>query len=78
MEKWECWLIDDRQQLDFIRNRNAWAMLQTIVMIRSQRQEGDKVTSLLKQERSTRRGIANKRLKAAWDDAYLLKVLQPG
>lgn len=140
VEKRECWLIDDRQQLDFIRNCNAWAKLQTIVMIRCQRQEGDKVTSqdryfissartdaqqllaakrahwgienelhwtldvafqedkhqlagngaanfavlrhiatsLLKQEKSAKCGIANKRLKAAWDDAYLLKVLHPG
>jgi hypothetical protein len=35
-------------------------------------------TSLLKQEKSARRGIANKRLKAVWADAYLLKLLQPG
>jgi predicted transposase YbfD/YdcC len=139
IEKRECWLIDDGAQLDFIRNRQAWAGLKTIVMIRSQRQEGDKVTikeryfisnlvadaqqllsakrshwgienqlhwtidvafqedkhqlagngaanfavlrhiatSLLKQEKSAKCGIANKRLLAAWDEGYLLKVLQP-
>lgn len=140
-EKRECWIIDDPQQLGFIRNGVAWAKLQTIIMIRSQRQEGTKIssedryfissavadarqllaakrahwgiendlhwtldvafredthqleagngpanfavlrhiaTSLLKQEKSARCGIANKRLKAAWDDDYLLKVLQPG
>jgi predicted transposase YbfD/YdcC len=32
--------------------------------------------SLLKQERTLRRGIRTKRLKAAWDQQYLCKVLQ--
>jgi predicted transposase YbfD/YdcC len=31
--------------------------------------------SLLKNERTAKVGIKNKRLKAAWDDAYLQKVL---
>ena len=139
-EKRECWIIDDPKQLDFIRNRQEWVKLHTIVRIRSQRQEGMKTTnhdryfisscqsdagrllaakrahwgienhlhwtldvafreddhqlglghgpanfallrhmalSLLKQEKTAKCGIANKRLKAAWDDAYLLKILQP-
>jgi predicted transposase YbfD/YdcC len=31
--------------------------------------------NLLKQEKSVRLGVANKRLKAAWDEDYLLKIL---
>jgi len=140
IEKRECWIIDDAKQLDFIRNRQEWAKLQTIVMIRAQRQDGSKTTiqdhyfisslqadasrllaakrahwgienhlhwtldvafreddhqlglgngpanfallrhmalSLLKQETTAKCGIANKRLKAAWDDTYLFKVRQP-
>jgi hypothetical protein len=33
--------------------------------------------NLLKQEKSCRLGIKNKRLKAGWDDDYRLRVLQP-
>ena len=139
IETRECWIIDDHEQLDFIRDRQNWSNLQTIAMIRSERQEAGKTTtqehyfvssllgdarqildakrshwgienelhwtldvafreddhqlglgngpanfavlrhiaaSLLKQERTARCGIANKRLKAAWNVDYLLKVLR--
>lgn len=41
----ECWLIDDQKELAFIRDREAWTELNTIVMIRSTRQEGEKTTT---------------------------------
>jgi predicted transposase YbfD/YdcC len=34
--------------------------------------------NLLSQERSTTSSVKTKRLRAAWDDAYLLRVLNPG
>jgi hypothetical protein len=34
--------------------------------------------NLLKNEKSIRLGVKNKRLKAGWDNAYMLKVLTVG
>jgi hypothetical protein len=34
--------------------------------------------NLLKNERSTKVGIKTKRLKAGWDDKYLMKVITTG
>ena len=41
----ECWVIDDEQELDFIRNRKEWAKLNSIVKIRSTRREGEKTST---------------------------------
>ncbi len=40
----ECWIIDDRKEIEFIEDGQAWKNLQTIVKIRSIRQEGEKTT----------------------------------
>lgn len=41
----ECWIIDDEQELEYIRDKQAWEGLKTIVMIRSHRTENDKTTT---------------------------------
>ncbi len=40
----ECWVIDDETQLDFLRTRPDWKKLQSIVKVRSTRDDGQKVT----------------------------------
>jgi predicted transposase YbfD/YdcC len=138
IEKRQCWGISGEESLSFLRNCEAWAKLQTIVMIQSERHVNGKVSretryfitslvndarrilaakrshwgienklhwgldvafreddsrvrqgnapqnlavlrhmalNLLKQEKAAKGGIKAKRLKAAWDNDYLLKVL---
>lgn len=134
----ECWTISDGDFLDYLRNREAWPALQTIVMLRCERRVGRKrsrqtryyisslpndakrilkvvrghwgienglhwildiafqedqsrlhkghgahnfgmlrhiALNLLKQEKNEKIGVKAKRLRAAVDDRYLLKVL---
>jgi predicted transposase YbfD/YdcC len=139
IENRECWMIDDEHELSFLRNRSEWRSLKAIVLIRSHRHDGTKLSvkdryfitsdnssaaklleakrahwgienglhwvldvafrednhqletnnglanfavlrhialNLLKQEKSGRHSVATKRLKAGWDESYLLQVLQ--
>lgn len=135
-----CWTISSPDYLVYLRNRSAWAGLQTLAMVTTERYLPDKSTvetryfissldddpqqmlyavrghwsienqlhwvldvafreddcrvrkgnapqnfavlrhialNLLKQETSAKGGIKARRLKAGWDENYLLKVLSP-
>jgi len=68
-----------------IENKLHWQLDVTFQEDQSRLREGDAATtfsllrraalSLLKNERSQKLGVKNKRLNAAWDDNYLLQVL---
>jgi predicted transposase YbfD/YdcC len=62
------WVLDIAFREDESRAR-AGASAENLVVLRHI------AMNLLKQERSAKVGIKNKRLKAAWDERYLLKVL---
>ncbi len=40
----ECWIIDDQKEIAFIRDIKEWANLQTIIMVRSERQTDKEIT----------------------------------
>jgi predicted transposase YbfD/YdcC len=134
----ECWTLADAESLNYVRNRNDWKQLRSLVMVRSERRIGQTLSretryfitslennpqlalravrnrwgienglhwildiafredesrvrkdhgpenfavlrhmavNLLKHETSATVGIKAKRLKAGWEEAYLLKVL---
>ena len=134
----QCWALADSDSLNYLRQRQDWAQLRTLVMVIAERRLGTQTTretryyiasiennaklalyaarghwrienelhwvldvafreddsrvrkdhaphnfavlrhialNLLKQETTERLGIKAKRLKAGWDEAYLLKIL---
>jgi predicted transposase YbfD/YdcC len=62
------WVLDIAFREDESRAR-VGASAENLVVVRQM------ALNLLKQERTAKVGIKNKRLKAAWDEQYLLKVL---
>ena len=62
-----AWILGAREDANQVREAVSAENLATIRHIG---------INLLKQEKSSKRGIEGKRKKAGWDESYLLKVLQ--
>ena len=63
------WSLDVALNEDFSRKRNENAAQNYSILLKI-------ALNLLKNETTTKQGIAGKRLKAGWNESYLLKLLK--
>ena len=66
MENKLHWVLDVQFKEDQSRKRNATQNYSTVLKI---------ALNMLKNDKTVKQGIQGKRLKAGWDNSYLLRIL---